>query len=501
MIGSVWMVGAALVMQVPPPHATTARGAELRQERPAVHDREAEQLQALADRLARGGQRKEADEVRARIEPAPPPDGPTRFVPLPEIVPARNDAGSPAQAELESIRTDSAKALFKLAERVAPTDPRHYALADECLRAVLDRQPDHPEARRLLGFVPHEGGWATPYAVQQKHKGMTFDPTFGWVDRSWIEHLKRNELPAPGAQGPKQVRWLPAAEADRLHGAWEDCWKISTEHFKIQTNVPLSEAIAFGRQLEMFHQLFFALLADVIGGNSPLAQRFRDKKITGEHTLNPHVVYYFSSKQEYIDYLRQHTGKDFEQSLGYYDPPKSPKKRAPAYFFRDEGGQLPVTATLYHEVSHQLLFESAGRSNFERNVGNYWVFEGLGTYFETLTAEPDGSLSIGGLIGPRIEEARRRLVQNGEHIPIAQFVRLNQAQFNDQDGVHLRYQEAIALAVFLMQSHNRQYREPFLDYVKDAYQGRLKLDSGRSLEDRLGVPYATLDAQFLAFLK
>ena len=67
-----------------------------------------------------------------------------------------------------------------------------------------------------------------------------------------------------------------------------------------------------------------------------------------------------------------------------------------------------MTATLYHEVSHQLLFESAGRrTTIERNVGNYWVFEGLGTYFETLTAEPDGSLRIGGLVGPRIDEARR----------------------------------------------------------------------------------------------
>lgn len=501
MIGSAWMVGAALVMQVPPPQEATARGVELRRQRQAIRGREAEQLKALADRLVEGGRRKEADAVRARIEPAPPPDGPTRFVPLPEVVPSRNDAEAPARSELGPIRAAAADVLFELAERAAAADPRHYALADECLRAVLDRQPDHPEARRLLGSVPHEGGWATPYAVRRKRDGMTCDPTYGWVDASWIEHLKKGELPAPRSRGPKQVRWLPAVEANRLHGAWEDRWIISTEHFEIQADVPLSEAIAFGRQLEAFHQLFFALLADVIGGNSPLARRFRDKTMTGEPRLDPHVIFYFASKQEYVDYLRRLTGEDLEQSLGYYDPPKPPRKRAPASFFRDKGSRLPDTATLYHEVSHQLLFESAGPSKYERNVGNFWVFEGLGTYFETLTVAPDGSLSIGGLVGPRIEEARRRLVQDGEFIPIARFVRLNQARFNDRDGVHLRYQEAIALAVFLMQSHDRQYREPFLDYAKDAYQGRLKLDSGRSLEDQLGVPYATLDAQFLAFLK
>ena len=81
-----------------------------------------------------------------------------------------------------------------------------------------------------------------------------------------------------------------------------------------------------------------------------------------------------------------------------------------AYFFRDPDGQLPVTATLYHEVSHQLLFETAGPNAYTRNVGNYWVFEGLGTYFETVLPQPDGSLEVGGLAGPRIEAAIRALV-------------------------------------------------------------------------------------------
>jgi len=45
------------------------------------------------------------------------------------------------------------------------------------------------------------------------------------------------------------------------------------------------------------------------------------------------------------------------------------------------------------------------------------------------------------------------------------------------------------------------YREAFLDYVRDAYRGRFRRGAGRSLEDRLGQPYATLEAQLLSFLK
>ena len=46
--------------------------------------------------------------------------------------------------------------------------------------------------------------------------------------------------------------------------------------------------------------------------------------------------------------------------------------------------------------AHQLLFESAGRQNYDRNVGNYWVFEGLGTYFETVEFAAEFRVNGGG---------------------------------------------------------------------------------------------------------
>jgi hypothetical protein len=68
-------------------------------------------------------------------------------------------------------------------------------------------------------------------------------------------------------------------------------------------------------------------------------------------------------------------------------------------------------------------------------------------------------------------------------------------------GVYLNYQQAMALTVFLMQWHQGTYRDAFLDYVGDAYRGRLRRTTGRSLQDRLGQPYSTIQEQFLAFLK
>ena len=44
--------------------------------------------------------------------------------------------------------------------------------------------------------------------------------------------------------------------------------------------------------------------------------------MTGEPGYRPHSVYYFGSKDEYVDYLTQRQGPDIAQSLGFYDPPK-----------------------------------------------------------------------------------------------------------------------------------------------------------------------------------
>jgi hypothetical protein len=507
----------------PAPSSSTDVARELESGRRAIMARESNELGSLAAELEKGKEISAARLVwEKRLQPVTP-DGPTHIMPLPEVVPSQTPdealpsrsgaANTPGSApsdgpeawrkRLNAIQSRAASDLFQLAERAAHTDPPRFAFASVCLRAALEREPDHREARRLLGYVPHEGGWARPFAVRQLRAGFESHPVFGWVPGDWIAHLDQGELPAPTPPGQKNVRWLPADEADQLRAGWDPPWRISTEHFEIQTDVTLAEAISFGRRLEAFHDLFTTLFADILGETLPLVRRFRDPKLVGEPEYKRHVVYYFASRQEYVNYFRSKPdGPDLARSLGYYNPPKSSSGRAPAYFFRDPGGQLPVTANLYHEVSHQLLFETAGSNAYTRNAGNYWVFEGLGTYFETVTQQPDGSLEVGGLVGRRMEEAIKSLVRERRSMPLATFVTLRKSDFErDDPRVYLYYQQAMALATFLMQSHGGQYRDAFLDYVRDAYRGRIKERTGRSLQDRLGEPYSRLDVALLEFLK
>ena len=174
-----------------------------------------------------------------------------------------------------------------------------------------------------------------------------------------------------------------------------------------------------------------ALLADILGENLPLVRRFKDPSMTGDGQSAPSRIGLLLRLEGRIRRASEpEAGPEIADSLGFYDPPKSGHGRVPAYFFRDPGGQLPVTATLYHEVSHQLLFETAGPNAYTKNVGNYWVFEGLGTYFETVSPQPDGSLEVGGLVGRAHRGgASSRWSTGASHIPLAEFVALDENAF------------------------------------------------------------------------
>ena len=106
-----------------------------------------------------------------------------------------------------------------------------------------------------------------------------------------------------------------------------------------------------------------------------------------------------------------------------------------------------------------------------------------------------------GLVAP-IAIARHRLVDTGEVIPLGPFVAMGPRAFRAETGgdIYLNYAEAMALAVFLMQADAGRYREPFLDYARDAYKGQFRDPGDSALAEALDRPYLDLQREFLAYL-
>jgi hypothetical protein len=502
------IIGLALLLtslqDIPAPRANTSVAADLRGEMAELLRAEAAELEEHAARLAAAGRGTEAHAVRTGIESPPPTDGPLRFVTMEEYVSAEELARrDPAGAEAAAIRSETARQLLALARKAAAPGTDLEGIAVECLRAAVRRDPGNREVRRLLGYVEHDGGWATPHAAQDLRAGKVLDPTFGWVPADWVPHLKQGEL--PGLIRPGQpLRWLPAERADALRREFSRGWEITTEHFVLKTNVPLAEAIAFGRRLEAVREVFFMLLPDLIDpADRPMARRFRDPNLWAEPSTARHEVWYFATKAGYVNFFKR-LGRDQSKSLGYYMTADEAGRNGPgsprAYFFREPEPKLDALATLFHEASHQLLFESAGPSGYARNRGHYWIWEGLGTYFESLVPRPDGSYEIGGRDGPRMSKARADLVDGPGIMPVADLIGMGEYRYKTEWDIHSVYAESMALAVFLMHGEGGRHRQAFLDYARDAYRGRIDTTGPEPLFHRLGESAETIDERFHRFL-
>ncbi len=495
------------LQDVPAPTSTLAQARLLRQEARSLILDEARRLEELAQQAVARNDTQSATAIRALIESSTPPDGPTPFRPLPEVhQPAETPPPEALQQAAQAIRKQTSQSLFEVATRALQTGTTRAGIASECLRHTLLRDPDHKEARRLIGFVPLEpAGWATPQAAQNVKAGMVLHPTFGWVPEDWVVHLDQGKLPAPRENG-KEVSWIEAAQADALRRDFmRRPWQISTEHFDISTNVPLAQAIAFGRSLEAVHEAFsthFADLADPAA--SPLLSRFRQPDLWAQPEQARHRIWYFASRDEYVAYARDKLRRDESFSLGFYlDPRESKRLRQPprSYFYRDPDQSLSALATLFHEASHQILFETAGPSSYDQNVGQFWVWEGLGTYFESFTPLADGSYELGNRTGPRFQKGYDDILKNRQFVPFSDLSGMSQTRFMADNVVHSNYAQAMVWTLFFMHYDHGMYRDGFLDYVAEAYRGRFRPRGyGLKLPDRLGVEAATLDQQMKQFL-
>jgi len=120
-------------------------------------------------------------------------------------------------------------------------------------------------------------------------------------------------------------------------------------------------------------------------------------------------VYYFATGEEYASTSARLPGCGAKVSLRQYVSARKESKESGgiSYFFNDVGGQLTWTSNLYQRTSHQLLFESAGPDNYIHNAGITGLRRARHLLRDAPGRSPTGGLRVGGMVGPRIAQARR----------------------------------------------------------------------------------------------
>jgi hypothetical protein len=373
------------------------------------------------------------------------------------FVPEATDATAPARnaphvvqqwhAKFMELRRVQATRLFEQArsELAGDRPARAYRLLFE----VLHEDPDHAEARRILGYEKlRSGGWDSPYG-----KGATVvtldHPRFGWRRRSY--------------------------------------WRLETDHYSIHTNHSPKEALELARHLEDLHaiwrQTFFSYWTNaeglrhrLDGGNEPLVKREAKLKVV-----------LFKSRQEYAGQLAEAEPK-IGLTTGIYRT-----QDQTAYFY---GGDATVIPTWYHEGTHQLFQEM---DRFEGEPGqkqNFWIIEGVALWMESL-ARHDGYWTIGGFDAERLQFARYRALSGDFAMPLGKLVMLGREEVQQHADIRKLYAHAAGLTHFLMQAGGGQHADATTQYLRSVYE---QSDKPQTLATLAGTDYPALDQAYREFL-
>lgn len=412
--------------------------------------------------------------------PALPPAGSLLYAP-PDVY-APPASGKLATDAFQPDRA-AAAAAFAEARQAVEAGAVSDAFRHACRTLAFD--PDHADARRLLGYERAEGVWVGPFAKRQIAQGHAWDPRFGWVKQ---EHL------AKFAEGlrPYGGRWIDAAEDARRHATIERGWSVRTDRFLVQTNIDRAAGLELATRLETLYQLWRQLFGEFAESPEELRRRLAGEA-PKSRAVKPFRVRYHRTRAEYNDALRSRQPM-IEMTLGiYFDADRE------AHFF---AGEDQDPGTIDHEAVHQFFYESTPRATKHlAALANAWALEGAACYFESLAELPaEGTAGRTFVVGAagRLPAARHRRLVDDYYVPLAELAALGMSDLQKRSDLPPLYSQSAGLAHFLIDGEGGALRGAFRELLAAIYAGR---DAPDTLEKTSGRSFAELDAAYVEFLE
>ena len=258
------------------------------------------------------------------------------------------------------------------------------------------------------------------------------------------------------------------------------------------SNHSLAAAADLAARLERLHQIWRQLFAGFYFSEREVRELFAgDRPVRERH--QPFHVFYHRDKDDYVAALKRRQPRIAETLGIYFDADRE------AHFF---AGDERNAATLNHEAVHQLFQETRPAARHVGETANFWIVEGIATYFETLREHRDPAAGLYYTIGEssagRLPAAKRRLLVETFYVPLDQLTRLGKDDLQRYPELAKLYSQSAGLAALLMDGEEGRYREPLVEYLTTVYAGR---DEAQSLSDATGCSMTELDAAYRRYLE
>lgn len=372
------------------------------------------------------------------------------------FLPSNTDAAKPARTapqlvkfwydKFRQVRREQAERLFDLA--CGEIRSGDEAAAYRLLHEVLHEDPDHAEARRVLGYAQGERGWRHESRRPSRKRNRGPHPQFGWPSNQY--------------------------------------WQIESEHFELTTNFSArtgNEVVAYlERVYAAWHQLFYPYWS--VAGR--LAARVDGKDVA----LGPDQVFsvvLFRDREEYVRQLTRAVPQ-IGMSVGYYS-----QDQKTAFFYAGEDADRAAWA---HESTHQFFQESGVVAPQVGERGNVWMVEGVALYMESYI-DHDLYVTTGGADADRLQYARYRKLSQGYYVPLSQLVRYDRQQLQEDPNIRQIYSQSAGLTHYLIHGEHGCWMHPFIDYMIAVYRGA---GQPQTLASEIGESYEQLDQGYHKFL-
>jgi hypothetical protein len=452
-----------------------------------LREKYGETLQQIAEFCRDRGFQEGVDEIQRLLTPTDPKRIQAVSLPSkvqPEISGQLSAEERQWRTQLRYERKEFARKLYLLSRKALHDGNPAYAY--DLVRELAVHDPDHVKARELLGYVQYKDEWVTPFARRMLLKGYVWHDQFGWLPQT---HLPRY------LNGERFVvdKWMSAAKEAEIRRDFAQAWVIQTDHYRIRTNYSLERGVELGQALEQFYEFFHQTFAGFFNDPEQLQRLFDGKSPVVNKEGKPYLVNYYRTRDEYVNRLDRAFPQIRVTNGIYLTGDRT------AHFYHDPMNDHE--ATLFHEGTHQLFFESHNQNRPIGEMAHFWIIEGIACYMESFR-RGDGEFSVGDPRYIRFAGARMNGLDQHYYVPFQEFDGLGMREFQNAPMLVKNYTQAAGLAHFFMQAQGGRYRDALVAHLVQLYSANtLKRSSPQRLDELTGVTPRELDRQYLDWLK
>ncbi len=359
---------------------------------------------------------------------------------------------------------DETTLVLRRDTRDTSVEQRSIERVESRLRSLGDLLDN--EARAEL----HERTELELLAAQAEEMGLAGEAQVFWWRRLLLDrehepanralgHVKRGQgwgIPVDG----RTVDWDKRFE---LAQDWGSAWELSSLHYELRSNLPLQRTLESLLDIERLYRVFFELFG---------------AELALYDVCRPMRVHLHADSASYPETAGE---------VGRYDPATD--------IVQVDASKGLNFGTLAHELTHQLLQNTAFRERNDEGCIPPWLNEGLAEYMSASVTQAPGLVFTAGQA--HMEHFRVHALAR-DPFDLTRVLAFSTSDYDASSDRTLKYAQSYTFVHFLLHGADGAQRAPFLEFLRTVYRGK---GSATDLKSALKADWRELEQGWNVYVR